>query len=113
MKSIAIRLVASLVITALGCAGEHRGNTFTEPPPPPAAPTLTTLAVILPVPTLLAGQTMTATATAVDQYGAAIATGAALGTAIAGTAMTVVTGVVGFFLGLIFLICAFFALRRA
>ena len=77
MKSIAIRLVAaSIVISALGCAPEHRGNTFTEPPPPPATPALTSLAVTLPVPTLLAGQTMTATATGVDQYGAAIATGA-------------------------------------
>lgn len=76
MKSIAIRLVAaSIVITALGCGGGDRGNTFTEPPPAPATPTLTTLAVTLPVPTLLAGQTMTATATGVDQYGASIATG--------------------------------------
>ena len=92
MKSIGIRLVAaSIVITALGCAGEHRGNTFTEPPPPPAAATLTTLGVSLPVATLLAGQTMTATATGVDQYGAPIATGAVVWST-ASTAVATVDG---------------------
>src|SRR5258705_686925 len=76
MKSIAFRLAAdSIVISALACGGGDRGNTFTEPPPPPSTPKLTTLGVILPVATLLAGQTMTATATGVDQYGAPIATG--------------------------------------
>ena len=90
MKSIAIRLVAaSIVIASLGCAPEHRGNTFTEPPPPPAAATLTTLAVTLPVPTLLAGQTMTATATGADQYGATIATGAVVWSTASTTIATV------------------------
>lgn len=37
--------------------------------------------------------------------------GAALGTAMAGGFMTIVTGVFGFFLGLIFLIASYFSLR--
>lgn len=37
--------------------------------------------------------------------------GAALGTAVAGTALTVVTGVVGFFLGAIFFVISYFLLR--
>ncbi|HMG95419.1 MAG TPA: Ig-like domain-containing protein, partial [Gemmatimonadaceae bacterium] len=77
MKSISIRLVAaSIVITVLGCAPEHRGNTFTEPPPPKAPAVLTTLGVSFPTGTVVAGQTATATATGADQYGAPIATGA-------------------------------------
>ena len=76
MKSIRTRLVAaSIVITVLGCAPEHRGNTFTEPPPPKAPAVLTTLGVSFPG-SVVAGQTATATASGVDQYGAPIATGA-------------------------------------
>src|ERR1700675_1718163 len=77
MKSIRNRLVAaSILFTAIGCAPEHRGNTFTEPPPPPPPAGLTTLGVWIPPATLLVGQTATATATGLDQRGAAIATGA-------------------------------------
>jgi len=39
--------------------------------------------------------------------------GAALGTAMAGTAMALVSGIVGFFLGLIFLVSSYFSLRSA
>src|SRR6266550_2731117 len=92
MKSIKTRLVAaSIVITALGCAPEHRGNTFTEPPPPPAPATLTTLAVSFPAATLVAGQTATATVTGVDQFGAPIATGAVVWST-ASTAVATVDG---------------------
>jgi Bacterial Ig-like domain (group 2) len=77
MKSIRNRLVAaSILFAAVGCAPEHRGNTFTEPPPPPAPAVLTTLGVSIPTATLLVGQTATATATGLDQRGASIAIGA-------------------------------------
>ena len=39
--------------------------------------------------------------------------GAVVGSALAGTAMTLVSGVVGFFLGLIFLVISYFSLRSA
>jgi len=38
--------------------------------------------------------------------------GAAVGSALAGTALTFVSGVIGFFLGLIFLVSSYFSLRR-
>jgi hypothetical protein len=90
MKSIRNRLVAaSVLFTALGCAPEHRGNTFTEPPPPPAPAVLTTLGVSIPTATLLVGQTATATATGLDQRGAAIATGAVVWSTAAPAVATV------------------------
>jgi hypothetical protein len=90
MKSIRIRLVAaSILFTAVGCAPEHRGNTFTEPPPPPAPAVLTTLGVSIPTATLLVGQTATATATGLDQRGAPIATGAVVWSTAAPAVATV------------------------
>ena len=90
MKSIRNRLVAaSILFAAVGCAPEHRGNTFTEPPPPPAPAVLTTLGVSIPTATLLVGQTATATATGLDQRGAAIATGAVVWTTAAPAVATV------------------------
>ena len=76
MKSTRIRLVAaSILFTVLGCSGGPRGNTFTEPPPPPAPPVLTSLGVSFPTATVLVGQSASATAFGVDQFGASIATG--------------------------------------
>ncbi|HEX9130482.1 MAG TPA: Ig-like domain-containing protein, partial [Gemmatimonadaceae bacterium] len=77
MNSKRIRLAAAAILfTAVGCAPEHRGNTFTEPPPPPAPAVLTTLGVSFPTATIVVGQTATATVTGIDQFGASIATGA-------------------------------------
>lgn len=75
MKNVRIRLVAvSIFFTALACAPEHRGNTFTEPPPPKDASTLTSLGVSFPG-TLVVGQSAAAILTATDQFGAAMAAG--------------------------------------
>lgn len=71
------RLVAaSVLLILLGCSGGSPGNTFTNPPPPPAPPVLTSLSVSLPGGTVIIGQSATATAAGLDQFGAAIATGA-------------------------------------
>jgi hypothetical protein len=76
MNSTNFRLVASSVLlTVLGCSGGSRGNTFTEPPPPPAAAVLTSVGVSFPGGAVVIGQSATATASGVDQFGAAIATG--------------------------------------
>jgi hypothetical protein len=76
MNRTQFRLVAAFVLfTALGCTGEQRGNTFTEPPPPPAAPILTSVGVAFPGGAVVVGQSATATASGVDQFGAAITTG--------------------------------------
>jgi hypothetical protein len=77
MNRTNIRLVAAFVLfTVLGCTGTQRGNTFTEPPPPPAPPTLTSVGVSFPGGTVVIGQSATAIASGVDQFGASIATGA-------------------------------------
>jgi Bacterial Ig-like domain (group 2) len=76
MKSTRIRLVAaSILFSVLGCTGGSRGNTFTEPPPPPAPPVLTSLGVSFPTATIPVGQSASATAFGVDQFGVSIATG--------------------------------------
>jgi hypothetical protein len=76
MKSTRIRLVAAcILLSGLGCTGSPRGNTFTEPPPPPAPPVLTSLGISFPTATVLVGQSASATAFGVDQFGASIATG--------------------------------------
>jgi Big-like domain-containing protein len=98
MKNVRIRLVAaSIFLTALACAPEHRGNTFTEPPPPPAPATLTTLGISFPG-TIVVGQTAAATVSGADQFGVAIATGAVTWSTVAAAVATVdgngiVTGV--------------------
>jgi hypothetical protein len=76
MKSTIIRLVAaSVIFTVLGCAPADKGVFYTEPPPPPAPAVLTTLNVSVPTPTIVVGNTASAMATGVDQFGASIATG--------------------------------------
>jgi hypothetical protein len=89
--NVRIRLAAvSIFLTALACAPEHRGTTFTEPPPPKGAATLTSLGVSLPG-TLVIGQTATATVSGVDQFGAAFPPGPVVWSSVS-SAVATVTG---------------------
>ena len=95
MKNVRIRLVAvSIFFTALACAPEHRGTTFTEPPPPKGPSVLTTLGVSVPG-TVVVGQSTTATVTGADQFGSTIATGPVVWSTLSAAVATVNgTGVV-------------------
>jgi hypothetical protein len=76
MNSTKIRLfAASALFTVLGCAPADKGVFFTEPGPPAAPAVLTTLNVSLPSATVVVGNTASATATGLDQFGASISTG--------------------------------------
>jgi hypothetical protein len=89
MMNERIRLAAvSIFFTALACAPEHRGNTFTDPPPPKDASTLTSLGVSFPG-TLVVGQSAAATITATDQFGATMAAGPVVWSTLAPTVATV------------------------
>jgi len=89
MKNVRIRLAAvSIFFTALACAPEHRGNTFTEPPAPKGPSVLTTLGVSVPG-TVIVGQSTTATVTGADQFGATIATGPVVWSTLSAAVATV------------------------
>jgi len=79
MRRVAFRWIAGSLATLFvaSCGGgEPTALPTPTPPPPPPPPVLTSLAVTLSSASLITGGTATATASGLDQNGAAIATGA-------------------------------------